>query len=87
MVLLTLRPRLVVYNIFIDELRLVLADLVERLDPDGRWAGDSLVLPGLGVQVYLDSTGLDAQCRALIRLARNRTTPAGPSWKRRWPPC
>ena len=56
-VLLTLRPRLVVYNISVDELRPALADLVERLDPDGRWAGDSLVLPRLGVQLYLDSAG------------------------------
>jgi hypothetical protein len=32
-----------------------LAELVERLDTGARWAGDSLVLPELGVQLYVDS--------------------------------
>ncbi len=54
LVLLVLRPRLVIYNITADQLRPLLADLVERLDPEGRWAGDSLVLPSLGVQLHLE---------------------------------
>jgi hypothetical protein len=53
-VLLTLRPRLVIYNISADQLRPILADLVERLDPEARWAGDSLVLPALGVQLHVE---------------------------------
>jgi len=52
--LLMLRPRLVIYNILGDELRPILAEVVDRLDTDARWAGDSLALPGLGVQLYLD---------------------------------
>ena len=56
--LLLLRPRLVIYNISVDKLRPVLATLVEQLDTDARWAGDSLVLPGLGVQLYVDSFAL-----------------------------
>jgi uncharacterized membrane protein len=56
--LLWLRPRLVIYNISVDKLRPVLATLVEQLDTDARWAGDSLVLPGLGVQLYVDSFAL-----------------------------
>jgi len=55
LVLLMLRPRLVIYNISVDQLRPILAELVDRLDPDARWAGDSLVLPGLGVQLYMDN--------------------------------
>lgn len=55
LVLLTLRPRLVIYNISSDELRPILADLVAGLDAEARWAGDGLVLPNLGVQLYLDS--------------------------------
>ncbi len=55
LVLLTLRPRLVIYNISVDKLRPILAELVDRLDSDARWAGDSLVLPGLGVQLYIDN--------------------------------
>lgn len=55
LVLLLLRPRLVIYNISVDKLRPILAELVDRLDPGARWAGDSLVLPGLGVQLYVDN--------------------------------
>jgi len=53
-VLLLLRPRLVVYNISVDQLRAVLADLVEKLDRDARWAGDSLAMPELGVQLHIE---------------------------------
>ena len=53
--LLLLRPRLVIYNISLDQLRPVLGELVEQLDGDRRWAGDSLVLPTLGVQLHVDS--------------------------------
>jgi len=52
--LLLLRPRLVVYNISVDQLRPILADVVDRLDAQARWAGDTLYMPNLGVQLYLD---------------------------------
>ena len=55
LVLLLLRPRLAIYNISADKLRPILAELVDSLDPNARWAGDSLVLPGLGVQLYIDN--------------------------------
>jgi hypothetical protein len=55
LVLLLLRPRLVIYNISAEKLRPILAELVDRLDSDARWAGDSLVLPAFGVQLYVDS--------------------------------
>jgi hypothetical protein len=55
MVLLVLRPRLIIYNISVDQFRPILAEVVERMDPEARWAGDSLSLPGLGVQLHLDS--------------------------------
>jgi hypothetical protein len=54
LVLLALRPRLVVYNITSDQLRPILAEVVERLDSEARWAGDSLALPGLAVQLHLE---------------------------------
>jgi hypothetical protein len=53
--LLLLRPRLVIYNISADKLRPILAELVGRIDGDVRWAGDSLAIPGLGVQLYIDN--------------------------------
>jgi hypothetical protein len=49
------RPRLVIYNISAEELHPVLAEAASRLDPAGRWAGNNLSLPGLGVQLHLDS--------------------------------
>jgi len=53
-ILLFLRPRLVIYNISREELRPILADLAIDLDEEARWAGDCLVLPTLGVQLYLE---------------------------------
>jgi hypothetical protein len=55
LILLLLRPRLVIYNISVDKLRSLLADAVERLDADAHWAGDSLALPQLKVQLYIDN--------------------------------
>ena len=55
LVVLLSRPRLVVYNISMEELHPVLAETAGRLDPDARWAGNHLTLPGLGVQLHLDS--------------------------------
>jgi hypothetical protein len=49
------RPRLVIYNILPDQLRPILAELVPSLDPQARWAGDSLAMPTLGVQLHLDA--------------------------------
>jgi len=54
LIILTIRPRLVIYNISVDQLRPVVADLVDQLDADARWAGDSLSLPAFGVQLHLD---------------------------------
>ena len=55
--LLILRPRLIIYNISVDQFRPILAEVVERIDADPRWAGDCLFLPGLGVQLHLESFG------------------------------
>ncbi len=57
MVLLVMRPRLIIYNISADQFRPILAEVVERMDADARWAGDCLYLPGLGVQLHLETFG------------------------------
>ena len=49
------RPRLVVYNISSEELRPVLSEAARAVDPQARWAGDSLSLPTLGVHLHLES--------------------------------
>ena len=78
LVLLLLRPRLILYNISADKLRPILADVVDRLDTDSRWAGDSLVLPQLGVQLYVDSF---AALRSVSLVsAGSKQEPAG--WRR-----
>jgi uncharacterized membrane protein len=55
LVLLLLRPRLIIYNMPGDQLRPILANLVGELDSDARWAGDSVILPKLGVQLHVDN--------------------------------
>lgn len=52
------RPRLVVYNVSLEELRPVVADAVSQVDSQARWAGDNLSLPSLGVQLHLDTFGI-----------------------------
>jgi len=49
---------LVVYNVSTEELHPVLAEAAARLDSDSRWAGSSLALPNLGVQLHLESFDL-----------------------------
>ena len=56
--LLATRPRLVVYNVTMDQLRPILAEVVGRLDASARWAGESVVLPAQGLQLLLDGRGL-----------------------------
>jgi hypothetical protein len=49
------RPRLVVYNISSEELRPLLSEVARSLDPQARWAGDSLSLPTVDVQLHLET--------------------------------
>lgn len=53
--LLLSRPRLVIYNISSEQLRPILGEVVPALDSQARWAGDSLAMPTLGVQLHLDN--------------------------------
>jgi hypothetical protein len=48
------KPRIVVYNTALDQLRPVLSETVNELDPDARWAGGSVALPRLSVELFLD---------------------------------
>ncbi len=50
------RPRLVIYNISGEELRPLLAETASSIDPQSRWAGDSLSLPTLGVQLHVETS-------------------------------
>jgi hypothetical protein len=54
LLILLLRPRLVIYNITLEQLRAVLSEVVTELDRDARWVGDSLILPRLHVQLPVE---------------------------------
>jgi len=56
------RPRLVVYNIRGEELRPVLAEVARKVDPQARWAGDSLALPNLGVTLHMECFEIMRHC-------------------------
>jgi hypothetical protein len=58
LIILLMRPRLVIYNIGLEQFRSLFENTVARLDPDARWAGDSLVMPQLGVHLHLDTSPL-----------------------------
>lgn len=55
---LLMRPRIVIYNVTVEQLRPSLAEIVQQLDKESRWAGDSLVMPNLGVQLTVESQGM-----------------------------
>lgn len=48
------RPRIVIYNLGAEQVRALLSEVVTGLDPDVRWAGESVCLPNLGVQLHLE---------------------------------
>jgi hypothetical protein len=54
LLILLMRPRLVIYNITIEQLRAVLSEVVGDLDREARWVEDSLVLPRLHVQLHFE---------------------------------
>ncbi len=53
--ILTQRPRLVIYNVSLDELRPILAEAVARIDPDARWAGNAVLLPNQQLEFHIET--------------------------------
>lgn len=72
------RPRLVIYNISSEELRPILSDAARSLDPQARWAGDSLSLPTEGVQLHLET--LEAMRH--VSLVASGAKQNLPSWRK-----
>lgn len=71
--LLASRPRVVVYNTSIEQLRPLVAQVAAGLDPSARWAGETVALPGRGLQVHLDGRG-SMRCVSLVAVG-TRTSP------------
>ena len=59
----TSKPRLVVYNIPATQLRTSLGSLVAELDKTAKWAGDSVELPKLGIQLSIESKNTMRSCQ------------------------
>lgn len=78
LLVLVLRPRLVIYNISSDELRPILAQLIVELDPESRWAGDSMIVPNLGIQVRMEV----ATSMRNVALVANGPGQEALSWRR-----
>ena len=51
------RPRLIIYNISVEQIRPLVAEVASDLDPQARWAGETVALPTRGLQVHLDGDG------------------------------
>jgi len=51
------RPRIVVYNITVEQFRPLVAEVVSALDPRARWAGESAALPDRGFQLHIEGNG------------------------------
>jgi hypothetical protein len=51
------RPRMVVYNITVEQFRPLVAEVVSALDPTARWAGESAALPQRGFQLHIEGNG------------------------------
>lgn len=51
------RPRLVVYNITVEQFRPLVAEVVAALDGEARWAGETAALPGRGFQLHIEGNG------------------------------
>lgn len=76
-IMLVSRPRIVIYNITIDELRPILGRLVNELDGEHRWAGNSVALPKLGVQLQIDRFPITRN----ISLVANATEQSFKGWR------
>ncbi len=55
MVVLLMRPRLVVYNATIEQLRPVISEIAHQMDQKSRWTGDSLVIPSRKIHFHLEA--------------------------------
>lgn len=64
--ILATRPRLVIYNITVDQLRPILAEVSSGLDGSARWAGESVALPSRGLQVLMDGHGLSKSVSVVV---------------------
>ena len=51
------RPRLLIYNATVEQVRPLVAQNAAAIDPAVRWAGESVALPTLGLQAHVEGNG------------------------------
>lgn len=51
------RPRLLIYNATIEQVRPLVAEIAVAVDPAVRWAGEGLALPNIGLQAHVEGNG------------------------------
>lgn len=73
-----LRPRLIVYNVTVEALRKTLTTTALKLDDEACWNGVALNMPKLGVQFYIDASGIGSVA-TLTRIGSERSYE---DWKR-----
>jgi len=78
LILLVMRPRLVIYNVPVERLKPLLADVAESIDPAARMAGDALFLPNLGVQLQVDTSS----SMKTVQLISVGPRQSHPGWRR-----
>lgn len=69
------RPRLVIYNATVEQLRPAVAEVVLAIDPSARWAGETVAMPSFGLQVHIDG-GSTMRNVTLVALGK-RPSPEG----------
>jgi hypothetical protein len=84
--MLAARPRVVVYNIGLDQLRPIVSQLVVSLDPSARWAGETAALPARGLQLHLDDRG-PARTVSIIAAGGRTSAEAWSEFSRRLRPA
>ncbi len=67
-----LRPRLIIYNVAKDSLKKTLTTTALSLDDEACWSGVSLNMPSLGVQFYVDFSGV-GRVASLIQIGNERS--------------
>lgn len=55
LIVLLLRPRLVIYNISMDQLRPLLTEIAKTMDSKSRWTSDSMIIPNRTIHFHLES--------------------------------
>ena len=58
LVLMLIRPRLVVYNVQVEQLRTILSEVVEQIDVQAHWAADTVLTSAPMMQFHIECSGV-----------------------------